>query len=162
MKSEEKKQAPKGCTIGVGIFIIVFFIFGLVKCNDWLKSRSNIKTDYTEEWNGMTYEERDAFLKKAIEKKSFINGRDIEYDMRDAIKKECVNPKTVSFSLGPSIYNGFANVVEADSAWIFVPFRCGAKNDFGIEKEIAGSIMYLYKPETNSLEVKRWDIEQNN
>ncbi len=162
MKTEEKKL-PKGCNIAFVIGFIVLAIYIAVKIITWAKSPKEIeKSDYSQEWSGMNYEERNELLNKQLTERNFLFASELEIQLRDAIKKECINPKTVRFQLSPSIYNGLANIVEADSGWIYVPFKCTAKNDFGIEKEIAGSVMYLYKPETNSLEVKQWDVNQNN
>lgn len=160
---KEKQKVPKGCSIVLVISLTVFFIYIAVKFITWAKAPVEIeKYDYSQEWSSMTYEKRDSFLNKSLSERSFRFSSELESQLRKAIKKECVNPQTVSFTFSPSVYNGLATVVEADSGWIYVPFRCTAKNNFGIEKEIAGSVMYMYKPETNSLEVKRWDMNQNN
>lgn len=164
MKKTNQPELSKGCSIAFGIAFIAVFIFIVVRVIGCMRNteEKEIKTDYSEEWATMNYDQRADFLNKALEEKTFIFADELHYSMIEAIKKELVNPKTVRFLLSPYIYNGFANVVEADSGWIYVPYRCTAKNDFGIEKEIAGSVMYKYNPETNSLEVKRWDINQNN
>lgn len=140
----------------------VVFLF-VILVSTCAKRSSDIQEPKDErQWSEMSYEEKDSLLNQLLKDKKFLFSSELESQLKDAIKKECVNPKTVRFTISPSIYNGLANIVEADSGWIYVPFRCTAKNDFGIEKEIAGSVMYLYKPETTSLEVKRWDINQNN
>ena len=140
----------------------VVFLF-VVLVSTCAKRSSDIQESKDEQqWSDMSYEEKDSLLNQLLNEKKFLFSSELESQLKEAIKKECVNPKTVRFTISPSIYNGLANIVEADSGWIYVPFRCTAKNDFGIEKEIAGSVMYLYKPETTSLEVKRWDINQNN
>lgn len=140
----------------------VVFLF-VILVSTCAKRSSDIQEPKDEQqWSDMSYEEKDSLLNQLLNEKKFLFSSELESQLKEAIKKECVNPKTVRFTISPSIYNGLANIVEADSGWIYVPFRCTAKNDFGIEKEIAGSVMYLYKPETTSLEVKRWDINQNN
>lgn len=140
----------------------VVFLF-VILVSTCAKRSSDIQEPKDEkQWSDMSYEEKDSLLNQLLKDKKFLFSSELESQLKEAIKKECVNPKTVRFTISPSIYNGLANIVEADLGWIYVPFRCTTKNDFGIEKEIAGSVMYLYKPETTSLEVKRWDINQNN
>lgn len=109
-------------------------------------------------WDEMTYEERDSIMNLSIDNREFTNVSDIVYQMRQAIRREARNPRTVKFDLSPSIYNGTAIVVEADSAWIHTSYKGYAKNDFGVEKEFSGYVMYRYKPETKSLDVSHWDI----
>lgn len=163
MKKQKQEELPKGCVTPFIIGIIAASIFLVVKCNSWINSPAEKEqTDFSAEWSSMTYEERSEFLNQALDKRSFLYASELEFEMRKAIKKECANPTTVSFIISPSVYNGLANVVEADSGWIYTPFKCTAKNDFGVEKEIMGSVMFIYKPATNSLEVKQWDINQNN
>ena len=154
------KQVAKIVWIIVGV--VFLFVILVSTCSKKSSDNKEPKDKQQKQWSDMSYEERDSFLNKSLENRDFVFSSELEHQLREAIKKECVNPKTVNFTISPSIYNGFANVVEADSGWIYVPFKCTAKNDFGVEKEIAGSVMYLYKPETNSLEVKQWDMNQNN
>ncbi|GAB6009614.1 hypothetical protein [Dysgonomonas reticulitermitis] len=159
----EKKKLPKGCSIAVGVIVVIFAIYIAVKLVSWVKSPvESTNIDFSQQWSSMTYEERSDFLIKAIESKSFVNATEAEHAVREAIKKELRNPKTVSFIWSPTIYNNAPNVVEADSGWMYVPFKCNAKNDFGVEKEIMGSVTYKYVPETNSLAIHRWDVNQNN
>lgn len=114
-------------------------------------------------WSEMTYEEKENFLNDLIKNKRLEKAdSELRIQLRDNIAKQLKNPSTVSFTLQPSIYNGFANVVEADSGWIYVPFRAKAKNDFGIEKELAGSVMFKYNWNTNTLGVRNFDLSQNN
>lgn len=154
------KQAAKIIWIIVGI--VFLFVILVSTCSKKSSDGQEPKDEQKKQWSDMSYEERDSFLNKSLKDRDFLFSSELELQLKEAIKKECVNPKTVKFTVSPSIYNGLANIVEADSGWIYVPFRCTAKNDFGVEKEIAGSVMYLYKPETNSLEVKKWDMNQNN
>ena len=144
------------------IIVLISTLFLFYGCSGSGQNNKDKHTEIEKQWSDMSYEERDSFLSKLLKDRDFLFSSELEHQLREAIKKECVNPKTVDFTISPSIYNGLANVVEADSGWIYVPFKCTAKNDFGIEKEIAGSVMYLYNPETKSLEVKQWDINQNN
>ena len=138
----------------------------LIKAQESKQEESRQETPKLEEpkqvtpktWDEMTYEERDSIMNLAIDKREFTNVSNIEYQMREAIKREARNPRTVTFTLSPSIYNGTANVVEADYAWIHTSYRGYAKNDFGVEKEFTGFVMYRYKPETKSLDVSHWDI----
>lgn len=156
------KKAAKIIWIIVGIvFLFAILIISLAKSNDKPKTKEETSTP-SKEWASMTYEEKDNFLNKAINAKTFSNAIDAERGMREAIKKEIRNPKTANFEWSPSIYNGSARVVEADSGWIYIAFKCNAENDFGVKKEIMGSVTYKYIPETNLLEVYKWDINQNN
>ena len=161
MKTDKNKPAPKGCAVAVGIVIVVLAVFLAIKVVVWAKSEpKTVKTDFSQEWAVMTYEEREIFLSKAISEKTLTNASEIEHAMRKAIKEEVKNPKTLSFVWSPSVEIGI--IVEADSGWISVPFKCYAQNDLGVEKEIMGTVVYMYVPETHSLGVKRWDINQNN
>jgi hypothetical protein len=160
MEKKPTTEVPKGCTTSFSILIILIVIFIAVKCISGMMPTAQYR-DYSKEWATMTYEQKDSLLKKAIEKRSFYNAEEIEQAMREAIQKEIRNPGTISYKLNPSVYNGFANVVEADSGWIYVPFKLSAKNDFGIRKEATGSVMYIYDPSSNSLNVKHWDINFN-
>ena len=163
MTKQEKKQLPKGCSIAFYITFAIVLVFLFVKFIIWLKEPVDpTKNDFSKQWSTMTYVQRDSFLIKSIEKKSFINATDVEYAICEAIKKECTNPQTVKFTVYPSIYNGFANISEPDSAWIYVLFKGTAKNDFAIEKAFYGHVTYLYKPKTNSLEVKQWNMDPQN
>jgi len=42
------------------------------------------KNDFSQQWSTMTYEQRDSFLTKSIQKRSFVNAADIE-----AVSKAC-------------------------------------------------------------------------
>lgn len=114
-------------------------------------------------WDEMTYEGRDSLLNDFIKNKRLEQAdSELRIQLRENIAKQLKNPSTLSFTLQPSIYNGFSNVVEADSGWIYTPFRAKAKNDFGVEKEIAGSVMFKYNGNTNMLSVHKLDLSQNN
>jgi len=159
----ENKKLPKGCTIAIGVVLVILAVYVAVKFISWAKTPvepANI--DFSQQWSSMTSQERYDFLTKSIENKSFTNGTEAEYAMRKTIQNNLRNPKTVTFIYSPTIYNNLPNVVEADSGWMYVPFKCNAKNDFGVEKEITGSVTYKYVPQTNSLAIQRWDINQNN
>lgn len=115
------------------------------------------------DWNNMSYEDREIMIQSFINDKSFKKADfELRIQLKESILKQIKNPSTLSFTLEPSIYNGFANIVEADSGWIYVPYRAKAKNDFGIEKEIAGSVMFKYNGLTNTLGIRDFDISQNN
>ena len=164
------KKFIKIVLIVVGSIVGFIFVLGAITTiSDLLSSTSTeveqsssnpITEDVKSEkkWSEMTYEERDSVMNLAIGNREFSNVSDIEYQMCEAIKREARNPRTVTFTLSPNIYNGTANVVEADSAWIHTSYRGYAKNDFGVEKEFTGFVMYRYKPETKSLDVSHWDI----
>lgn len=156
MKKQGKK-APVWFTVifAVGLFAVVFWMFS--KCGGNKK-----QVDFSAQWDVMTYEQRDSFLNKSIDERLFSNASDIHAALRNKIKEELRNKGTASFIINPYIYEGLANIVEADSGWIHVPFKLEAKNDFGIAKEITGSVIYLYNPKNNTLEVKKWNINQNN
>jgi len=114
-------------------------------------------------WSEMIYEEKEDLLNDFIKSKRLEKAdSELRIQLRESIAKQLKNPSTLAFSLQPSIYNGFANVVEADSGWIYVPFKAKAKNDFGVEKEIAGSVMFKYDGNTNILSVHKLDLSQNN
>ena len=153
-----KKQIIKGLKV-IYFIVICVVVVNIVSC---VSSSSEEKQDYSTEWSEMTYEERSDFLGKAIANRSFVNGYEAEVAMKKSIEKEVVNPKTISYVWRPDVYNGGARVVEADSGWIYVPFKLNAKNDFGVEKEIMGSVMFIYVSATNSLDIKSWEISQNN
>lgn len=157
------KKAAKILWIIVGVvFLLVILVFSLAKNGeDKVEPKEEIQSS-AKEWAVMTYEEKDAFLTKAINERTFPNAAEAEHAVREAIKKEVRNPKTIDYVWSPSIYNGNARVVEADSGWIYVDFKCNAKNDFGIEKEIMGSVTYKYMDKTNTLAIHKWDINQNN
>jgi len=156
------KKLAKIVWIILGIVVLfAIIIVMLAKSND--APQKETKIDYADKsWIEMTYEERNDFLLKSIDNKSFNNSTEAEHVMREKIKNEIINPKTLKFEWSPSVYNGSANVVEADSGWIYVQFKCFAENNFGVQKEIMGSVTYKYIPETNSLGIQRWDINQNN
>ncbi len=154
------KQVAKIVWIIVGI--VFLFVILVLTCSKRSSEHQEPQNEQQKQWSNMSYEKKDSLLNQLLNDRKFLFSSELESQLREAIKKECVNPKTVRFTVSPSIYNGLASIVEADSGWIHVPFKCTAKNDFGVEKEITGSIMYLYKPETNSLEVKQWEMNQNN
>lgn len=157
------KKAAKILWIIVGIvFLFAILVISLADKNTKAEETQEETVFPTKEWKVMTYEEKDDFLNKAIKAKTFSNATEVERGVREAIKKEIRNPKTTDFEWSPSIYNGSARVVEADSGWIYIAFKCNAKNDFGVKKEIMGSVTYKYVPETNSLDIYKWDINQNN
>lgn len=157
------KKLAKILWIIVGVvFVFTILIIWVADDNTEKEVATSQQTEIVQkDWSVMTYEERDNFLNNSIRDRLFSNASDAEIAMRNAIKKEVVNPKTLSFEWSPSVYNGSANVVEADSGWIYITFKCSAKNDLGIEKEIMGSVTYEYVPETNSLNIHKWDINQN-
>lgn len=164
------KKFIKIVLIVVGSIVGLIFALGAITTISALFSSSSTEVEQSssnpitedvkseKKWSEMTYEERDSIMNLAIGNREFTNVSDIEYQMREAIKREARNPRTVTFTLSPSIYNGTANVVEADSAWIHTSYKGYAKNDFGVEKEFTGFVMYRYKSETKSLDVSHWDI----
>lgn len=159
-----KKLAKIVCIIvGVAVSLLILVVL-LADKGDTKEATDNAskENEVQKEWSAMTYKERDVLLQNSIENKSFVNATEAENTMREAIKKVVRNPKTLDFEWSPSVYNNRANVVEADSGWISVPFKCHAKNDLGVDKVIMGSVMYKYIPETNSLDVHEWSIIQNN
>lgn len=109
-------------------------------------------------WAEMDYFEKEEMLNTILKEREFTNAHDLDMHMREIIKKEIRNPRTVKFDLVPDIYNGTGNVIDADAAWIRVSYRGYAKNDFGVEKDFSGYVMYKCVPGTKDLIVNHWDI----
>lgn len=109
-------------------------------------------------WDEMDYFEREEVLNTILKERDFTNAHDLDMHMREMIKNNIRNPRTVKFDLPPDIYNGTGNVIEADSAWIRVSYEGYAKNDFGVEKDFSGYVMYKCVPGTKDLIVNHWDI----
>lgn len=142
--------------IGVFFFtpLLISFIISLTETNydDVIKERK----ENSSKWSVMTYEERQKLLEEMISDKDFENGSELENSLDTAINKE-INAEAV-YHVKPSIYNGFSNVVEADSGWISLPFRGTYRNYDNDKINFSGSAMLVYHADTKTLSVKNWNV----
>lgn len=148
----------------IAAFVSLLVIIGKHKEDKKDDSGEKVETEVAQPskgWSNMTYEERASFLNGLIENKTLESqDEELKHKLWAFLASKVANPSTVEFTLQPSIYNGFANVVEADSGWIYVPFKLTAQNDYGVKKEISGSVMFQYLPESNSLIAHHWDMSK--
>lgn len=80
----------------------VVFLF-VILVSTCAKRSSDIQEPKDEkQWSDMSYEEKDSLLNQLLKDKKFLFSSELESQLKEAIKKECVNPKTVRFTISPS------------------------------------------------------------
>lgn len=157
-----KKSTVKKLLIALGVIIftpiVVSFILVLTSkdITDVMKER----TDNLIEWNKMTSEQKQKSLEDMISDKDFNHYSNLNDEVEKAINDE-VHSEAV-FLVNPSIYNGYSNVVEPDSGWIYTIFKGSFRNPKNEKISISGDVMFVYNPKDKSLSVKKWNINYTN
>lgn len=146
------KKNTKTTLVIVGIIITIAIIAQITKKNELQKQQEPVGA--LEEWQNMTYDQKATFLCDSIINDTLVNNdNDLQIELRTLIADECRDLEILKCTLKPSKYRAIPNILSVDSGWIFMPFECMAKNDFGVDKEIFGNASLRYQPATKTLTV---------
>nr|WP_320037170.1 hypothetical protein [uncultured Bacteroides sp.] len=157
-----KKSTVKKLLIALGVIIFTPIIVSLflVLTSDDITEVMKERTDNLVEWRTMSSEQKQKSLEDMISDKDFNHYSDLNDEIEKAINDE-VHSEAV-FRIEPSVYNGFSNVVEPDSGWIYTIFKGSFRNPKNEKIAISGDVMFIYKPKDKSLSVKKWNINYTN
>lgn len=154
MKNSVFKKILKGVGLLFGIFLLVSFL--LAEFSPSYESTMSERSENIKQWNSLKYEDRQKVLEDMIANKDFENESEVKQSLKKAVNDE-FNSEAV-FRIDPSPYNGFSNVVEADSGWINMTFKGSYRNGSNERKYFIGSAMLVYHPEDKTLSVKHWNV----